>query len=553
MKYVPPYGTTDPNAGYINGNPAQGLKGSIPPAAVFQNPQTEIVNMISKSHFVPTDADLLQLTEAIRSQYINTVVDTGSVNVLSVACDPPLQSYTRGLLLRVLVYNTNTDQCTIDAGCGRVNVHRTSGAALAPGDLVAGGLYDMGYDGTSFQLINFLGTGTIGDVHNYYINIPYVVDTSPTANIITANFSPAITSLSAGQAILVKINNNNVAATKINVNTLTPVSVKCLDDGLDLLPDDIVKNGIYLMVFDGTTFYLKPTNIIVSNVTLNVPSTQFNTPTALLNVLERKIIGPTGFVIIQLGAGIFAPFAVNHPSANGIQIKGTMIGAAPTSGNFSASGTSAASRAADAAFNLSMLRARYGTEIQVPPSGGIGIHVGHGTLPGLVDLLITTGNSPSTGPQTFGVYDNSVSCQNVSVWGCRGGFVANPNGNIGCFGCFASSCYFGFMAEHGGSFGMQNNGSQDNGAFGCDNAGFTAQAGSYMLLNTVTSKGNGYYGFACTDMSTMVTANVVINTNGSQDIIAVNMSEINISGGSLGYTSPAPNTFGNNGSLFVYH
>jgi hypothetical protein len=552
MKYVPPYGVSDPNASYINGDPSQGLKGSIPPAAVFENPQRELLEMIQESSFVPSDADLTQLLQAIRSQFINTVVDTGSVNVLSVACSPPLQAYTRGLLLRVLVYNTNTAACSIDAGCGRVNIHRVNGAALSPGDLHAGGLYDLGYDGTAFQLINFLGTGTVGDINNYYINIPYAVDASTTANVVTANFSPAITTVAAGQAILVKIANNNTAATKININTLTPITLKALDGG-DLLPDDIVAGGIYLMVSDGTNFYLAPSHIIVSNVTLNIPSVQFATPTALLNALERKLIGPTGHVTIQLATGIYAPFSVQHPSTNSITIKGTMIGALPTSASFSASGSSAASRAADASFNLTMLRQRYGTEIQIPSTGGIGIHIGLGTLPTIEDILITTGNTANTNGNVYGIYDNSATCIDVSVWGCHGGFVANPNGAITCFGCFASCCYYGFDALHGGRFGMSVNGSQDNGAFGCDIAGFIAEGQAYMNINTTRSAGNGYYGYAATDMSAILANNIIANTNGYQDAIATNLSEINMSNVSMGYTSPSPNTFGNNNAAMIVH
>ena len=38
MQYEAPYGISDPNAHYINGDPSQGIQGSIPPAAAFENP-----------------------------------------------------------------------------------------------------------------------------------------------------------------------------------------------------------------------------------------------------------------------------------------------------------------------------------------------------------------------------------------------------------------------------------------------------------------------------------------------------------------------------------
>ena len=78
MKYQPPYGITDPNAGYINGNPAAGIEGSIPPAAAFEFPMREIVSAIQYSNFTPSDGDLQQLLKAIRSQFLNFVVDQGA-------------------------------------------------------------------------------------------------------------------------------------------------------------------------------------------------------------------------------------------------------------------------------------------------------------------------------------------------------------------------------------------------------------------------------------------------------------------------------------------
>jgi hypothetical protein len=108
MKYEQPYGVSDPNAPYINGNPQIGLQGSIPPAASIENPQREIVNFISQSNLVPTDADLYQLTKAARSQFVNFANDIGSQNQLSVALDPPLVTYTVGLVLRVRVAVQNT-------------------------------------------------------------------------------------------------------------------------------------------------------------------------------------------------------------------------------------------------------------------------------------------------------------------------------------------------------------------------------------------------------------------------------------------------------------
>lgn len=77
MKYFQPYGVTDPDAPYINGNPSTGTMGSIPPGESIEHDQREIVEVINyaNSHGYrdregvpcepPTDLDLTQLRKAI--------------------------------------------------------------------------------------------------------------------------------------------------------------------------------------------------------------------------------------------------------------------------------------------------------------------------------------------------------------------------------------------------------------------------------------------------------------------------------------------------------
>src|SRR5215831_8107290 len=105
MKYQPPYGISDPNAAYINGDPSIARQGSILPAAAAEYPQREIVNFINSSNITPSDNDLFQLTRSSRAQWVNFCADTGSANALSVALTPPLTAYRQGLPLRVLVSN----------------------------------------------------------------------------------------------------------------------------------------------------------------------------------------------------------------------------------------------------------------------------------------------------------------------------------------------------------------------------------------------------------------------------------------------------------------
>jgi hypothetical protein len=77
MQYNQPYGVSDPNASYVNGNPSTGTMGSIPPAASIEHDQREVVEVINTANTrgykdfsntacaAPTTADLTQLRKAI--------------------------------------------------------------------------------------------------------------------------------------------------------------------------------------------------------------------------------------------------------------------------------------------------------------------------------------------------------------------------------------------------------------------------------------------------------------------------------------------------------
>lgn len=77
MKYNQPFGVSDPDAAYVNGNPSTGTMGSIPPAASMEYDQREIVSVIQWAYdngyydqnsqlcAAPSNSDLSQLLKAI--------------------------------------------------------------------------------------------------------------------------------------------------------------------------------------------------------------------------------------------------------------------------------------------------------------------------------------------------------------------------------------------------------------------------------------------------------------------------------------------------------
>lgn len=179
MKYEQPYGVSDPNASYINGNPSTGTMGSIPPAASIENPQREIVNLITDAGLVPTDADLTQLAKGVQGGKLVYGVDTGTANAYSMNVTPALTAYAAGQRWTVKIANTNTGPSTLNInGLGARHIVYPQGGEMIGGELLAGGIVTLVDDGTHLQLQNVttgVGAVTGGWIFltapkDYYVN-----------------------------------------------------------------------------------------------------------------------------------------------------------------------------------------------------------------------------------------------------------------------------------------------------------------------------------------------------------------------------------------------
>lgn len=187
MLYNQPYGVSDPNGAYVNGNPATGTAGSIPPAASIEFPQREIVNFISDVGIVPDNSDLHQLARSVQSGMVCYGVDTGTTNDYAITLTPPLLKYYDGLQLWVIPGNTNTGPGTLNVNAlGVRNIVRRGGGPLGAGDMPSGYKSLLTYSAlhANFELygINF-GSGTTGFLPiltantNLYVNAAIGDDT----------------------------------------------------------------------------------------------------------------------------------------------------------------------------------------------------------------------------------------------------------------------------------------------------------------------------------------------------------------------------------------
>lgn len=162
MKYNQPFGITDPNAPYINGDPQTGTMGSIPPAASIEYPQREIVAAISSAVLAdrsgplnqPDNADLMQLAKAVQSMLFNSARDTGVTNNLACNLSPPIISYFEGLEVTLKIANTNTGPAVLNINSvGNRPVTNPDGSPITPHLLNAGAWVKFKYDGVNFQVV----------------------------------------------------------------------------------------------------------------------------------------------------------------------------------------------------------------------------------------------------------------------------------------------------------------------------------------------------------------------------------------------------------------
>jgi Right handed beta helix region len=560
MKYVPPYGRESEGdaAHYINGNPAEGRQGSIPPAAAFENPMRELVAIIDKSNLVPTDTDLLQAAKGIRSQYMNWAIDTGSANLLSCSFDPPIGSYNVGLTIRVRINATNTGAATIDAGAGRVPIKLMNGGGTGPGDLPGSGVAEFTYDGAAFQMTNFFGLagGGTGDVINTYINIPYTVaDPASIPNLVIAVFNPAPATLTAGDPFLVKMINTNTGSSVLRIKSPTgwhPDKPIKPNGGDITLQGDMQTNDVVLFIYDGTSFWIQPNPLISADTTINIPS-QYSTVENALLAIRRKTIAQNARVTLQIAQSVISPFTINHANADRITVKGTMkIPGTLTSSLFFQTGPSAAARQADSQNNYSMLKARYGTEVQVLSSfagGGIS-NLGPG-MPIIEDILITGPNYWSGDPiarwtgTSLGL-GRALQLTNVSVWGVD---IAFYGGGIHyCTNCFASSCWRAGALITGGATGSFSN----CGFFGASGGGVTCNQNSWVGIPNSSVTSNSAHGVYVTDGSQLTFHTSTAINNGTFDLMAGTISELIVLGASsYGAVSPAPGIMSSVGGLLL--
>ena len=177
MKYNQPYGVSDINAPYINGNPSTGTMGSIPPAASIEFPQREIVNLIANVNIAtPDNGDLVQLAKAIQSSRLNFSADYGTANAYVARLLPAPDDYFTGMVCRLKVGATNAGDSTLALyPLAPKHVVRPDGTNLQQYDLILNSIATFIYDGLQWVLSGIASAASGGPIYlaapvDYYVN-----------------------------------------------------------------------------------------------------------------------------------------------------------------------------------------------------------------------------------------------------------------------------------------------------------------------------------------------------------------------------------------------
>jgi hypothetical protein len=380
--------TPTPDAGFV------GLYAITVANGASQVTSANIVQLPTAPFFPTLPQVPYQVQEGV---YTYAGQDTGAANayVITFAAGQPIPtSYTSGMKVSFKALNANTGASTVNVnGLGAVTIRRASGVGLAAADINSGQVVELTYDGTVFQMANYLGTGTTSNTSTV-VDLPYVADTG-TQNAVVATFSPAITSGEqvAGLAIEVKLANTITGAATINVNGLGAKSIKTGD--LQNPPNGLFVAGeILLLIYDGT---------------------------------EYQVAGSTSLIYRKQSANL--TIYVNGSTGDDSLYDGTsatVVGGGSSAGPFKTIG-----KAVETAFGyapsqftitISVSSGTYGESVQTPAFGGPNIIIDGG------NASLTVVNGSGIGTPIFVQGPNTLTVRNVTVQS-NGGFNGFSSAN----------------------------------------------------------------------------------------------------------------------------
>ena len=250
------------------------------------------------------DTNYSQLVTAFNTlgNFFNYYADSsGSANALVVTVSSPqLVSYAAGLTLFVKVANTNTGASTINVNAlGAKSITTPAIGALSAGDLIAGAVVQLTYDGTQFQL------GSVGSFIALRATTLAVSGATTLSSNVTISGGTSITP-SSGTALTLSPPSGQLA---ILVNDTAAGGIRCVNSGNT--------SGFDVGLLGGTSVadaYLYNRNIASGSLILGTK----NSSRVNISLAGNVVIGTpdSGVALTVTGAAGNAPISASSVSAN---------------------------------------------------------------------------------------------------------------------------------------------------------------------------------------------------------------------------------------------
>jgi hypothetical protein len=330
MKYNQPFDQpSNPNAPYVDGNPAAGIQGSIVPAASIEFDQREIVNVISASALSPTDSDLTQLLQSLKQIDVNNIfkasTNLGNASQWSASVPTlPIMPPPRGCAIWFKPGFDSVKGGTVFSvnGSSFVNVTHSNLAPIDIGDVVAAQWVLLFFDGTQWQMVTG-GTQRTGQIPLLQKNADWYVNPTTGNDTTYDGTSPTIISATVGP--FQTINRAVQETQKYNMNGYSQ-KIHCADGNYAPFVAGIT-NGVGTVYIEGNIS--NPQNCTITATANNVCCAFFTGGNWAMAGFRLATINPamdclalngTGTTCTVYGSMRFGPAARFHMSSGWISV-----------------------------------------------------------------------------------------------------------------------------------------------------------------------------------------------------------------------------------------
>lgn len=208
----------------------------------------------------PILEDYQTISGAQSGQELLCVSTGGSSIAYSCAINPQLQSYSAGLVVR---WRPDVEPAggsitlTID-GLGPRAIRRSDGASEPSlGEIRAGELYPLWFDGDEFRIIQSLPLGLTRDVSVQNGNLLLCQSTGSNGSSYACPMTPPLSSLTTGMVLhWVPDIDATPGSVQLTVDNLSPIPITLADGTSQPQHGDIRAARLYQLWYDGTTFRL---------------------------------------------------------------------------------------------------------------------------------------------------------------------------------------------------------------------------------------------------------------------------------------------------------